>query len=106
VNTVSPGQPTACTLPATSPRTRGGRLTPPSAYLRQLYFDSLVYDAGTARRLIDVAGPGHVLVGTDYPFDMGVTDPLLRLDAVPGLSDAERAAIAGGTAARLLGVCP
>jgi aminocarboxymuconate-semialdehyde decarboxylase len=75
---------------------------PPSAYLRQLYFDSLVYTPGTARQLIDVAGAGHVLIGTDYPFDMGVTDPVTRLDAVPGLSGEERAAIAGGTAARLL----
>ena len=75
---------------------------PPSAYLRQLYFDSLVYTPGTARQLIDAAGAGHVLIGTDYPFDMGVTDPLARLDAVPGLSGEERAAIAGGTAARLL----
>lgn len=74
----------------------------PSAYLRQLYFDSLVYDPGTARRLIDVAGAGHVLLGTDYPFDMGVTDPLDRLGEVPGLSHEDRAAIAGGTAARLL----
>jgi aminocarboxymuconate-semialdehyde decarboxylase len=77
---------------------------PPSAYLGQLYFDSLVYTTGTARQLIDVAGADHVLLGTDYPFDMGVTDPLSRLDAVPGLSFDERAAIAGGTAARLLGV--
>jgi aminocarboxymuconate-semialdehyde decarboxylase len=75
---------------------------PPSAYLRQLYFDSLVYTPGTARQLIDAAGAGHVLLGTDYPFDMGVTDPLQRLDAVPGLGRGERAAIAGGTAARLL----
>jgi aminocarboxymuconate-semialdehyde decarboxylase len=75
---------------------------PPSAYLHQLYFDSLVYTPGTARQLIDVAGAGHVLIGTDYPFDMGVTDPLTRLDAVPGLSGEERAAITGGTAARLL----
>ena len=75
---------------------------PPSAYLRQLYFDSLVYTPGSARQLIDVAGAGHVLLGTDYPFDMGVTDPLARLAAVPGLSPADRAAITGGTAARLL----
>lgn len=75
---------------------------PPSAYLRQLYFDSLVYTPGTARQLIDAAGAGHVLLGTDYPFDMGVTDPLRRLDAIPGLGPGQRAAIAGGTAAALL----
>jgi aminocarboxymuconate-semialdehyde decarboxylase len=75
---------------------------PPSAYLRRIYFDSLVYTPGTARQLLDIAGAEHVLLGTDYPFDMGVTDPLSRLDAIPGLSRDERAAIAGGTAASLL----
>jgi aminocarboxymuconate-semialdehyde decarboxylase len=75
---------------------------PPSAYLRQLYFDSLVYSPETARHLIDAAGAAHVLLGTDYPFDMGVTDPLTRLDEVPGLTSGERAAIAGATAAALL----
>lgn len=75
---------------------------PPSAYLRQLYFDSLVYTPDTARQLVEAAGAGHVLLGTDFPFDMGVTDPLTRLDAVRGLTSDQRAAIAGGTAASLL----
>jgi hypothetical protein len=42
------------------------------------------------------------MLGTGYPFDMGVTDPLSRLDAIPGLSPGERAAIAGDTVATLL----
>ena len=44
-----------------------------------------------------------MVIGTDYPFDMGVTDPLARLDAV-GLPADQRDAIAGLTAARLLGL--
>jgi aminocarboxymuconate-semialdehyde decarboxylase len=43
-----------------------------------------------------------VVLGTDYPFDMGVEDPLERLAAVPGLSAEEGAAIRGANAARLL----
>ncbi|MET9080837.1 fumarylacetoacetate hydrolase family protein [Streptomyces sp. NPDC004237] len=73
---------------------------------------TIVHDITTRDRVqrpggmgtIDVAGADHVLLGTDYPFDMGVTDPLRRLDEVPGLSPDERATIAGGAAARLLGV--
>jgi predicted TIM-barrel fold metal-dependent hydrolase len=73
----------------------------PSEYLDSLYFDSLVYTDDGLSRLVSIAGPGHVLLGTDYPFDMGVTDPLDRIDRV-GLDAEERAAIAGGNAARLL----
>ncbi|MGD0698375.1 MAG: amidohydrolase family protein [Trebonia sp.] len=73
----------------------------PSEYLDSLYFDSLVYTDDGLARLVSVAGAGHVLLGTDYPFDMGVTDPLSRIDRI-GLGTRDRAAIAGGNAARLL----
>lgn len=74
---------------------------PPSEYLDTLYFDSLVYTDDALSRLVSITGPGHVLLGTDYPFDMGVTDPVQRIDAL-ALPPADRDAIAGGTAARLL----
>lgn len=74
---------------------------PPSAYLNSLYFDSLVYEADALSRLASIVSPDHVLLGTDYPFDMGVTDPLPRLDEIT-LTPEQRAAVAGGTAARLL----
>ncbi|MGY1812341.1 amidohydrolase family protein [Blastococcus sp. SYSU D00820] len=73
----------------------------PSEYLGSLYFDSLVYRPDGLQHLVDVAGAGHVLIGTDYPFDMGVTDPVTRLDRL-ALPPEDRAAIAGGTAAALL----
>jgi aminocarboxymuconate-semialdehyde decarboxylase len=76
---------------------------PPSAYLDTLYFDSLVYTDDALSRLLSVAGPGHVLLGTDDPFDMGVTNPVDRIESL-GLPATDRDAIAGGTAARLLGV--
>jgi predicted TIM-barrel fold metal-dependent hydrolase len=74
---------------------------PPSEYLDRLYFDSLVYTDDGLSRLVAIAGAGHVLLGTDYPFDMGVTDPLDRIDRI-GLRAESRAAITGGNAARLL----
>jgi aminocarboxymuconate-semialdehyde decarboxylase len=72
-----------------------------SEYLDSLSFDSLVYTDDGLSRLVSIAGAGHVLLGTDYPFDMGVTDPLDRIDRI-GLDADERAAIAGGNAIRLL----
>jgi aminocarboxymuconate-semialdehyde decarboxylase len=73
----------------------------PSDYLDSLYFDSLVYTDDTLSRLLSVAGPGHVLLGTDYPFDMGVPDPVGRVESL-GLPTPDRDAIVGATAARLL----
>ncbi len=41
-------------------------------------------------------------MGTDYPADMGEVDPIGMIERTPGLHDAERRAILGGNAARLL----
>src|SRR5262245_16714088 len=78
----------------------------PSAYLRRLWFDSLVYTPDALRHLIEQVGAGQVVVGTDYPFDMGMDDPLAVIAEVQGLSARDREAICGGTAARLLGIAP
>lgn len=74
----------------------------PSAYLRRIWFDSLVYTPESLGYLIRNAGASQVVLGTDFPFDMGVDDPIARLDAVAGLSESEREAIAGGNAAGLI----
>jgi len=84
------------------PESRGMR-EPPRAYLRRIWFDSLVYEPSALRQLVSEVGASQVVLGTDFPFDMGVRDPLDRLRAVPGLSSAEQAAIAGANAAALLG---
>jgi aminocarboxymuconate-semialdehyde decarboxylase len=76
----------------------------PSEYLRRLYFDALVYEPEILAALIARVGPQQVLLGTDYPFDMGVEDPLVRLDALRDLSPANAALIRGGNAAALLGL--
>ena len=80
---------------------------PPTAYLRdgQLYFDTIVFTPEALRHLIAETGPGQVMIGTDYPFPWTSTEVDLVLNT-PGLTDAERIAILGGTAARLLGIVP
>lgn len=75
---------------------------PPSTYLKQIYVDCLVFDSPHLEFLVQQMGPDHVVVGTDYPFDMGHYDPLAQIDGVTSLSDEERVAIRGGTAAKLL----
>lgn len=76
----------------------------PSSYLSRILVDSLVLDPGELRRLVARMGAERVLLGSDYPFDMGEDDPVAALRAA-GLTPAEFRAVAGGNAARL-GLAP
>ncbi|WP_329280825.1 amidohydrolase family protein [Streptomyces sp. NBC_01451] len=78
-----------------------GCLEPPSTYLRRMWFDSLVYTPRALRHLVEEVGADRVVLGTDYPFDMGVNDPVARLHAA-GLIGADRSAVAGVNAYDLL----
>ncbi|MBA2946853.1 amidohydrolase family protein [Streptomyces himalayensis] len=73
----------------------------PSSYLKRLWFDSLVHDPDVLRELVRVAGADRVLLGSDFPFDMGADDPLGALRAAH-LPDADFHAVRGGNAAALL----
>jgi aminocarboxymuconate-semialdehyde decarboxylase len=75
----------------------------PTEYLRQLYFDSLVFTPEALRHLVAETGSGQIVMGTDYPYPWTSTS-VDHILATPGLVDAERAAMLGGTAARLLGI--
>jgi aminocarboxymuconate-semialdehyde decarboxylase len=76
----------------------------PTTYLKRLYFDSLVYTHHQLEYLVAQYGADHILVGTDYPADMGEIDPVGFIEGAPGLDDKIRRAILGGNAARLLGI--
>ena len=58
----------------------------PSSYLKKFYFDTITFDPLMLRHMIDKYGPGHVLLGTDYPYDMGEEDPLGLIGASRGSS--------------------
>lgn len=76
----------------------------PSDYLKRIYFDSLVYAPEGLRHLIEEVGVTQVMLGTDYPFDMGAYEPEKLIAGVPGLTEEDRERILGGNAARLLGL--
>jgi aminocarboxymuconate-semialdehyde decarboxylase len=76
----------------------------PSEYLKQIYFDSVVYTPEGLRHLVAEVGVTQIVVGTDYPFDMGAYDVHGLISMVPELTDEERKMILGGNAARLLGL--
>jgi aminocarboxymuconate-semialdehyde decarboxylase len=75
----------------------------PSEYLKELYYDSMVFTPEGLRHLVAEIGAGRIVIGTDYPFPWTTTAVDHILDA-PGLGDADRVAILGGTAAALLGI--
>ena len=75
----------------------------PSAYAKQLYYDSLVFTPEALRHLVAEVGADHIVMGTDYPYPW-VDAPVDHVLKTPMLSAADREAILGGTARRLLGL--
>ena len=77
----------------------------PTEYLRngQLYFDTIMFTGEAMRHLIAEVGIEHVVMGTDYPFPWN-TAPVDHILSIPGISDADKIAMLGGTAAKLLGI--
>lgn len=66
---------------------------PLSDYLRSFWFDTVVHDPAAVEHMVHSLGL-QVVVGTDYPFDMGDLDPLATLNAAAGLDESRRAGIA------------
>ncbi|OFW03864.1 MAG: hypothetical protein A3I61_07020 [Acidobacteria bacterium RIFCSPLOWO2_02_FULL_68_18] len=75
----------------------------PTEYLNQIYFDALVFTEEALRHLVAQVGPGQVVLGTDHPIPWE-EHPVDRVMATTTLSLAQRAAILGGNAARLLNI--
>jgi aminocarboxymuconate-semialdehyde decarboxylase len=73
----------------------------PTEYLRQLYYDSIVFTPEALRHLVAETGPGQIVMGTDYPFPWTTTS-VDRIPGTPELSEADKIAMLGGTAMTLL----
>jgi aminocarboxymuconate-semialdehyde decarboxylase len=77
---------------------------PPTSYLKQVYFDSVVFTPHQLAELVRLYGVDHIIMGSDYPFDMADFDPVGHVASVEGFDASTIAAIAGGNAKRLLGI--
>jgi aminocarboxymuconate-semialdehyde decarboxylase len=74
---------------------------PPSRYLKNLYFDNLVYRVDTVEYLKRVVGADHVLVGTDYPYTLGDWLSVEKIEQM-NCTESEREAMLHGNARKLL----
>lgn len=74
---------------------------PPSEYFRLLYFDALLHSTSALSYLVETVGVERVMLGTDYPFDMGDHDPVKNIAALSHLSDSQKEMVFGGNAAAL-----
>jgi aminocarboxymuconate-semialdehyde decarboxylase len=78
-----------------------GCAAPPSSYLGRLWYDSLVHDPSALRALVGAVGADRVVLGSDYPFDMGTDDPVPQVHAA-GLDPAVRDGILSGNVSALV----
>jgi aminocarboxymuconate-semialdehyde decarboxylase len=73
----------------------------PSAYLKNLYFDTLVLDVETLEFLRRKVGAEHLMLGTDFPYILGDRQCVDKVEALR-CSEAEKQAILEGNARKLL----
>lgn len=73
----------------------------PSTYLRKIWFDTVVHDALALRHLVENAGASQVVLGSDYPFDMGLDDPIAFVRGAGLPAEVERRILAGNADALL-----
>ena len=75
---------------------------PPASYIRRLYFDTIAHSPEALEYLVATFGPDHVVIGTDYPYDMGLEEPVKCVDSLSGPDAGGKDLIKGGNAATLL----
>jgi aminocarboxymuconate-semialdehyde decarboxylase len=86
------------------PETRARIARRPSEYLQRLYYDTVCYDEQALRLACELAGPDHLLYGSDYPHTIGdMAGCAARIEAL-AIGEAEMELIRAGNARRLFGL--
>jgi aminocarboxymuconate-semialdehyde decarboxylase len=76
----------------------------PSTYMRRMFFDTCVFNTTEVEALVAQAGAERVMLGSDYPFDMGDTNPVALVESCMTLDEDQRNLILGNAAAALFGL--
>ncbi|MFC2007887.1 amidohydrolase family protein [Chloroflexota bacterium] len=74
---------------------------PPSDYISLLYFDTITHSVPVLEFLVASMGADRVMLGTDFPYDMGDLQPVSKVEGLTGISEEDRQKILGGNAARI-----
>ncbi len=77
---------------------------PPSYYMKKMYYDTMVFGEPQLDHLVNLYGADHVVIGTDYPYDMGYYKPVDFVEKAKHLTRKQKDLIIGGVAAKLLGL--
>jgi len=85
------------------PKAKQSLAESPAVYARRFFYDALVFEPKATRFVIDSFGSSQICVGSDYPFNMGDSDPLGTLEK-SGLDAGVIAAITSANARRFLGL--
>ena len=83
------------------PQARSRLQEPPIESIRRFHYDTVTHDAALLRGIVEVVGAEHVLLGSDYPFDMGTDRPVEAVREAELPSDQE-GLVLGANAVRLL----
>jgi aminocarboxymuconate-semialdehyde decarboxylase len=75
----------------------------PEPWINRFYYDTILHAKPQLEFLVASAGPTRVLMGSDYPYDMGTGECVRQVDAL-WIDDTEKAAILNGNVVKLLGV--
>ncbi len=85
------------------PKARESLAESPATTAKRFFYDHLVFDPAAVKFLVERFGASQIVVGSDYPFNMGDADPLGTLEKA-GLEAATVAAVTAGNALRFLGL--
>lgn len=77
---------------------------PPSYYMKKVYYDTMVFGEPQLDHLVNLYGADHVVIGTDYPYDMGYYKPVDFVERAKKLTRKQKDLIISGNAAKLLGL--
>jgi aminocarboxymuconate-semialdehyde decarboxylase len=76
----------------------------PSDYVRRIWVDTITHSERTLRYIVDTVGADRVVLGSDYPADMGEPEPVAFIESCASLTADEKNAILAGNAAKLFGI--
>ena len=77
---------------------------PPSYYMKKIYYDTMVFGEPQLDHLVNLYGADHVVIGTDYPYDMGYYKPVDFVEKAKNLTRKQKDQIISSNAAKLLGL--